>query len=661
MRKIIVIPLGGLGTRFKNAGYLYPKPLINVMGKQVIFWLLENLNLQGIEYIYIPYNKELKKYRFEDLLIKSFPHINFKFYCLENNTRGAAETLQVSINYLKESFNETEDLSIMCIDNDNFFTTDIVSQWNGNNVITTFIDNCDKPIFSYVEHHDNIISNIIEKTKISNVACCGVYAFKSINKLLESCNYVIDNNIMEKDEFYTSVVIKYMLSTGEVFYNNTIDKKSYHCLGTPLQVQLFCNNFANINVKNNLTFKKRFCFDLDNTLVSFPQKNGSYDTVKPIVQNINMLKYLKSLGHHIIIHTARSMKSCGGDIGKVIAKVGPVTWETLKKFDIPYDELYFGKPFADFYIDDLAVSSFDNLEKTLGFHNINIKPRDFNNVEYNNNDYVKKSINDEASAKANKKLDGEIYFYTQLSKLPSINKLFPKLLDYDGENNKWFNLEKINGVPLSKIYLNEELTINMLENIMNNLSVIHRAHIDNEYFESMYGDDDINIYGNYCDKLNERFHKYDYSKYKNYNEVYSNIMYNLSNYEKNKLGKIVVIHGDPVLTNILLDEYGQLKFIDVRGKIGNKLTLMGDWLYDWAKLYQSLIGYDEILEERDIDINYKNNLIKFFKTKFIDNFSLSDFNNLCVITKSLLFSLIPLHDNEKCDKYYDLIFSPYLI
>ena len=43
----------------------------------------------------------------------------------------------------------------------------------------------------------------------------------------------------------------------------------------------------------------------------------------------------------------------------------------------------------------------------------------------------------------------------------------------------------------------------------------------------------------------------------------------------------------------------------MRGKVGDKLTIYGDWLYDWAKIYQSIIGYDEILLSTIIDTNYK--------------------------------------------------------
>ena len=98
----------------------------------------------------------------------------------------------------------------------------------------------------------------------------------------------------------------------------------------------------------------------------------------------------------------------------------------------------------------------------------------------------------------------------------------------------------------------------------------------------------------------------------------------------------------------------------MRGKQGDTLTCSGDWLYDWAKLYQSLIGYDEILENKFVSNNYKQRLIKYFKKYFLENFSREDFENLKVITKSLLYTLIPLHDNEKCKEYYNLINSHYL-
>jgi hypothetical protein len=80
------------------------------------------------------------------------------------------------------------------------------------------------------------------------------------------------------------------------------------------------------------------------------------------------------------------------------------------------------------------------------------------------------------------------------------------------------------------------------------------------------------------------------------------------------------------------------------------VTIYGDYLYDWAKLYQSLLGYDLILQDKEVSNNYKKNLIECFENYFVELFSIAELNELKLITNSLLFTLIPLHDNDKCSK-----------
>jgi hypothetical protein len=93
----------------------------------------------------------------------------------------------------------------------------------------------------------------------------------------------------------------------------------------------------------------------------------------------------------------------------------------------------------------------------------------------------------------------------------------------------------------------------------------------------------------------------------------------------------------------------------MRGEIGSVSSIYGDELYDWAKLYQSLIGYDKILLNKNISESYENETIECFEDYFIYLNPESKITDLKEITKSLLFSLIPLHDNDKCYGYYNLI------
>jgi hypothetical protein len=186
----------------------------------------------------------------------------------------------------------------------------------------------------------------------------------------------------------------------------------------------------------------------------------------------------------------------------------------------------------------------------------------------------------------------------------------------------------------------------MLKDIMNS---IKRIQISKHIY------DKINIYDNYVKKIKNRYDNYDYSKFSNSDKIYQKITSFLNKYENQNKGKISIIHGDPVMTNIIIDNKKKIKFIDMRGKVGDDLTICGDWLYDWAKLYQSLIGYDKILLEKNISNEYEKKMIDTFEKYFSEMYSSEDLNNLKMITKSLLFSLIPLHNNDKCYKYYDLI------
>jgi capsule biosynthesis phosphatase len=633
----IIIPLGGIGSRFKKSGYNKPKALIKLFGKPILYYLLDNLNLEDIDFVCIPYNIEYSFYNFEETIIHDYPNIKFKLIKLEQNTDGAAETISIALKYIGDI-----DKPVLCLDDDNFYTTNIIKLWDSKNMIFTFKDSNKTNNYSYVNLYEGKVIDIIEKEKISDDACCGAYGFSSSKQLLEYIQKILDNKIKQKGEYYTSTIIKEMIKDNYVFYNSNIHINNYNCLGTPIQVMQFYNNYpkiSNINNKCNIQ-KQRICFDLDNTLVSYPKIKNDYTTVEPIYNNINFLKYLKSFDNTIIIYTARRMKTHEGNVGKCLCNIGKITFDTLSKFDIPFDEIYFGKPYADIYIDDLALNCYDNLEKELGYYMNKIEPRHFNTIELNTIETYKKTSNN---------LSGEIHYYLNIP--TEIKDLFPILIDYDN-NNKWYIVEKINGVLLSSLYVNELLTTDNLKHVMNSIKRIQKVKINNTSYI-----DNLNIYDNYANKLKNRYDAYDYSKFKNHCEIFDNLFIELKNYETSGLGNCVVIHGDSVMTNILINNLGKIKFIDMRGELGKELTIYGDFLYDWAKLYQSLIGYDKILANKNMSFNYELNMIDYFEKYFMELYSEKYLKILKTIVKSLLFTLIPLHDNELCFRFYELIFK----
>ena len=99
----------------------------------------------------------------------------------------------------------------------------------------------------------------------------------------------------------------------------------------------------------------RICIDLDGVICQFKEPGQTYADVKPVPGALDQLKKWRSEGHCLIISTGRHMKTCAGNVGQVLAKQGLVTLQWLARYGIEYDEIHFGKPFADVYIDDNAV------------------------------------------------------------------------------------------------------------------------------------------------------------------------------------------------------------------------------------------------------------------------------------------------------------------
>jgi len=607
----ILIPLGGIGKRFSDFGYHMPKPLIKVLGKEIIFWLLDSLKVTDEDNVYIPYNEYLEYYHFSEVINSKYPNVKLTPI---PNTKGASETILLGLDYFDING------KVVILDGDTWYNENILDKIRGieENSVLYFDSKNPNPIYSYIQIKDGLITNIKEKIKISNNANSGCYVFSNSQNLREQ---ILEIGFQSENELYTSQVIGKMIEKGEKFV--PIKVEDFHVLGTPQQIIQFAKTYE--------IPKKRFCFDLDNTLVTYPKIDGDYTSVEPISDTINYLKKLKEKGHTIIIYTARRMRTHSGNIGGVIADIGKITIDTLEKYDIPYDELYFGKPYAHYYIDDLMVNPKTDLNKTLGFYMEDVTARHFNQVEIGNT-FVKKS--------EDPKLQGEIEYYKwiQDNGTEEIQKLFPKLISHT-ENS--LELEMIEGINFSTMYVNNILTTDHLQLLLNKIQELHK-NIESD--EKHYG------YANLSKKFNERIQMYDYKSYGVSENEIMELNQKLTQIESEGY-KNVIIHGDCVFSNVLLTNIGDIKFVDVRGVVGDKKTCYGFSLYDYAKIYQSLIGYDEILMDKKIKKSYKNGMIDFFK-KHVGN----DFEKIDLITKSLILSLVPLHnDTNKIKKYISLI------
>lgn len=101
-----------------------------------------------------------------------------------------------------------------------------------------------------------------------------------------------------------------------------------------------------------------FIVDIDGTLCPIKGTDERYEDMIPYPQMVEKLRFYKENGAKIVLYTSRNMNSYNGNIGLINANTAPVILAWLKKWDIPYDEIVYGKLWPGhkgFYVDDRTV------------------------------------------------------------------------------------------------------------------------------------------------------------------------------------------------------------------------------------------------------------------------------------------------------------------
>ena len=583
-----ILLCGGFGTRLKKE-YFLNKPLNLIKGLPMLQYILESI---PSEEIIIIAGNHLKKYQL-DTVVHHMTSKKIDLIYIDRATRGPLETAYLG---LKKLTNVNADETIIFYDNDTIYK-DIEFPKEGCNAIgyLELVDKNKEYQYCFLDIIDNDIKGIYEKKQVSSYYASGIYMFKTKDFFLQNSFLLIKD--AKNDELFMSCIYKDLLK--KQFKINKFKVGEGICLGTPEDI--------NRNV-SKIPFKRlRLCFDLDNTLFKYRYPNEKYSEIKPINEVLNLLKALKSFGHTIIIYTARGMATAKQNQGSALKRVGKDTFDILDKYDVPYDEIYFGKPNADVYIDDKAINTFHDLNKSIGFPLIR-------NEKFNpTNKFNSIVLEDESIYKSGPKVSmrGEIYFYNQV-KNREISKFYPEFLGLNNEGDKSIiQLSRISGFELFKLVKDKFLSFDHLDILFNAFREIHSEKTEINIDVSQ-------IYENYIGKLKKRILNDDDYPFPNKFELIEKIEPIIKDYLFSENFSICgFVHGDPWFSNTMLDLKSNIKFLDMKGDIVGTLTTNGDSLTDHCKILQSLYGFDYIVNDLPIDQIYLNDLREYYFTKLI--------------------------------------------
>ena len=232
----ILIPMAGAGSRFQQAGYTFPKPLIDVEGKPMIQVVVENLNIEA-NYIYVVQKSHREKFNLDTMLNLITP--GCRIVETEGITEGAACTALLA----KE-----------LIDNDSplfFANSDQFVEWDSNEFMYKMNEtDCDGGIVTFRSAHPKwsfakidergLVTEVAEKNPISDIATVGFYYWKKGSDFVKYAESMIQKEIRVNNEFYVCPVFNEAIGDNKQIRIFDVDRM--WGLGTPEDLKHFLEN-----------------------------------------------------------------------------------------------------------------------------------------------------------------------------------------------------------------------------------------------------------------------------------------------------------------------------------------------------------------------------------------------------------------------------------
>ena len=235
------MPMAGEGSRFRDAGWTTPKPLIELDGKPLFIRAIESVKVDGVpmKYSFIVRQEHIDEYGVDKGIKEILP--DARIYSVKQTTRGAVETCLIAEPGI------ADDDAVIVMDCDLEFRSkkysDIIksvlempAEEAKGGALVSF--ESDLPKYSYAEvGEDGLVKRTAEKEVISNHALCGAYFFSSGKEFKQAAHRLLDEPVMLKPEYYVSLLYNYLLKDGAPVMLAPMEM--YRSYGTPEELNQF--------------------------------------------------------------------------------------------------------------------------------------------------------------------------------------------------------------------------------------------------------------------------------------------------------------------------------------------------------------------------------------------------------------------------------------
>lgn len=242
----VMIPAAGEGSRFRNAGYLKPKPFIDVFGRPMIEHVLGNVCPSGAK-AHLLLRREHRNQ--EITMVRTLEANGVIIHDVEGLTEGTACTLLTCRNVFDD------DHPLLVANSDQFVEFDVSAFVQDcfdrglDGSILVFKDPTRDKKWSFVRvDPEGNVQEVAEKQPISDLATVGIYLFRKGSAFVDAAVDMIAKNDRVNGEFYTCPVYNYMIAAGLKIGVYEISAIAMHGLGTPSDLESFLARGLHVDI-----------------------------------------------------------------------------------------------------------------------------------------------------------------------------------------------------------------------------------------------------------------------------------------------------------------------------------------------------------------------------------------------------------------------------
>ena len=260
MKVNILVPMAGKGSRFANAGFVQPKPLIDVAGKPMISWVIDNVNAPGVieaRFIFLVLREHEKQYGLTaslKSLVESCPGASsVEVVYVDEVTEGAACTCLLARGVIDD------ETPLFIANSDQFVEWSAVDYWTS---MAQQLDSSDGDVLCFripMSENDvkwsyakvdgrGCVTDIQEKNVISENATVGYYYWRRGRDFVRLADKMIARDFRVNGEFYVAPVYNEGVAEGMKFKLSFCDKM--WGLGVPHDLTSFLTNYVRARGSN---------------------------------------------------------------------------------------------------------------------------------------------------------------------------------------------------------------------------------------------------------------------------------------------------------------------------------------------------------------------------------------------------------------------------